>query len=114
MQSRIEVYGDFAAAVALHRLRRMDWWHREQEGAAGFDHRAATHETKTRCHAALGRVRLLTTRDDVSIAASELLEIADEIHPSLSPEEFAAHRERYFAAVTSFLTSAGSEVRAGR
>ncbi|KNE83469.1 MULTISPECIES: hypothetical protein [Streptomyces] len=111
---RMQVYSDFAGAVADFRRGQYDRWHRRDEdpdGPAHFESRLEAHRLRGTALHGLFRVQLIASATAVVDAARHAYELTSEIPRAGSKTELSAQGGRAKDALETFITLASSDVR---
>lgn len=113
-QERLAAYSTFAGALTDFRKSQNDRWHREQEdpqSAAYSTVRDESYRQRANATAALFRLRLVTTNQELDDLASLALRLTEEIHDATDEEDRTARGRKARRALLDFAKAAAVDVQ---
>ncbi|MCW2879478.1 MAG: serine/arginine repetitive matrix protein 2 [Sphaerisporangium sp.] len=113
-QERLAAYSAFAGALTDFRKSQNDRWHREQEdsqSAAYATARDDSYRQRANATAALFRLRLVTTNQELDGLASLALRLAEEIHEATDEQDRTDRGRKARRALLDFAQAAAADVQ---
>jgi hypothetical protein len=113
-QERLAAYSTFAGALADFRKSQNDRWHRKQEDSQSAAYATARDESyrqRANATAALFRLRLVTTNQELDGLASLALRLTEDIHDAADEQDRTDRGRKARRALLDFAQAAAGDVQ---